>query len=76
MTLSVAEKQLQEDNRQVERLHDAITIAKQSPYYLNASGSKRLYFAFVPYDNQANVTVGAPSTTAISTWLCAARWGL
>jgi hypothetical protein len=60
VTLSVAEKQLLEDNRQVDRLRDAITIAKQSPYYLNASGSKRLYFAFVPYDNQANVTVGAP----------------
>jgi hypothetical protein len=60
VTLSVAEKQLEEDNRQVERLHDAITIAKQSPYYLNASGDKRLYFAFVPYDNQANATVGVP----------------
>jgi hypothetical protein len=60
VTLSVAEKQLQEDNRQVERLHDAINIAKQSPYYLNASGDKRLYFAFVPYDNQANVAIGAP----------------
>lgn len=60
VTLSVAEKQLEEDNRQVERLHDAIAIAKQSPYYLNASGNKRLYFAFVPYDNQGNVTAGAP----------------
>ncbi len=60
VTLSVAEKQLQEDNRQVDRLHDAIQIAKQSPYYLNANGDKRLYFAFVPYDNQANATVGAP----------------
>jgi hypothetical protein len=60
VTLSVAEKQLAEDNRQVERLHDAIAIAKQSPYYLNANGDKRLYFAFVPYDNQANATVGAP----------------
>jgi hypothetical protein len=60
VTLSVAEKQLEEDNRQVERLHDAIAIAKQSPYYLNASGDKRLYFAFVPYDNQGSVTVGAP----------------
>jgi hypothetical protein len=60
VTLSVAEKQLQEDNRQVERLRDAITIAKQSPYYLNASGGNRLYFAFVPYDNQANATIGAP----------------
>ncbi len=48
VTLSVAEKQLMEDNRQVDRLREAITTAKQSPYYLNASGDKRLYFAFVP----------------------------
>ena len=60
VTLSVAEKQLAEDNRQADRLHDAIEIAKQSPYYLNATGDKRLYFAFVPYDNQANATMGAP----------------
>lgn len=60
VTLSVAEKQLTEDNRQVERLRDAITTAKQSPYYLNATGDKRLYFAFVPYDNQANAKVGVP----------------
>ncbi len=60
VTLSVAEKQLEEDNRQVDRLRDAITTAKQSPYYLNASGDKRLYFAFVPYDNQTNAYVGAP----------------
>jgi chaperonin cofactor prefoldin len=60
VTLSVAEKQLQEDNRQIDRLRDAITVAKQSPYYLNVNGDKRLYFAFVPYDNQANATVGAP----------------
>lgn len=60
VTLSVAEKQLQEDTRQVDRLRDAIAIAKQSPYYLNATGSSRLYFAFVPYDNQPNAKVGAP----------------
>ncbi|MGA7830747.1 MAG: hypothetical protein WCA21_07295 [Terracidiphilus sp.] len=60
VTLSVAEKQLAEDNRQIDRLRDAINIAKQSPYYLNASGTNRLYFAFVPYDNQAYATVGAP----------------
>jgi hypothetical protein len=60
VTLNVAEKQLEEDNRQIERLHEAIAIAKQSPYFLNANGSKRIYFAFVPYDNQAYATVGAP----------------
>ncbi|MGD0940359.1 MAG: hypothetical protein ABR905_11670 [Terracidiphilus sp.] len=60
VTLNVAEKQLVEDNRQIDRLRDAINIAKQSPYFLNANGSSRLYFAFVPYDNQANAIVGAP----------------
>ncbi len=60
VTLAVSEKQLQEDNRQIDRLHDAIATAKQSPYYLNASGANRLYFAFVAYDNQASATVGAP----------------
>ena len=44
----------------MQRLHDAIATAKQSPYYLNAQGNKRLYFAFVSYDNQPSVTVGAP----------------
>jgi hypothetical protein len=60
VAIAVAEKQLSEDNRQVDRLHDAIATAKQSPYYLNASGSNRLYFAFVPYDNQRSAAVGAP----------------
>jgi hypothetical protein len=60
VTLSVAEKQLAEDNRQVERLRDAMNVAKESPYYLNANGGNRQYFAFVPYDNQANAKVGAP----------------
>ena len=60
VTLAVSEKQLQEDNRQVDLLRSAIATARESPYYLNASGSSRLYFAFVPYDNQASATVGAP----------------
>jgi hypothetical protein len=60
ITFSVAEKQLQEDNRQIDRLREAINTAKLSPYYLNASGNNRLYFAFVPYDNQADAKVGAP----------------
>jgi hypothetical protein len=60
VTLAVSEKQLQEDNRQLERLRDAIATAKQSPYYLNATGNKRLYFAFVAYDNKASARVGTP----------------
>jgi hypothetical protein len=58
VAINVAEKQLQEESRQVGRLRQAIQTAKQSPYYLNASGEKTLYFAFVPYDNQASAVVG------------------
>ena len=57
---NVAEKQLQEESRQIDRLRQAIQTAKQSPYYLNASGEKTLYFAFVPYDNQASALAGSP----------------
>lgn len=60
ITINVDEKQLAEENRQIERLHDAIQTAKLSPYYLNATGSARLYFAFVPYDNQAYAKAGSP----------------
>jgi hypothetical protein len=59
IAISVADKQLTEELRQIDRLRQAITTAKQSPYYLNASGQLRLYFAFVPYDNQANALVGS-----------------
>jgi hypothetical protein len=60
VTLAVAEQQLAADNRELTRLRSALAIAKQSPYYLNASGANRLYFAFVPYDNQQSAKVGAP----------------
>lgn len=60
VAIQVAEKQLQEETRQIERLHDAIITAKQSPYYLNASGQQRIYFAFVPYDDQASAVPGSP----------------
>ena len=59
VAVNVAEKQLQEESRQIDRLRQAILTAKQSPYYLNASGEKTLYFAFVPYDNQSNALAGA-----------------
>ena len=59
IAISVSEKQLHEESRQIDRLHEAITTAKQSPYYLNASGGRTLYFAFVPYDNQAHAVAGS-----------------
>src|SRR4029077_13997884 len=60
VAINVAQKELQEDSRQIDRLRQAIATAKQSPYYLNASGGKTLYFAFVPYDNQASAVPGKP----------------
>jgi hypothetical protein len=59
IAISVAQKQLTEESRQIDRLRQAIVTAKQSPYYLNASGGQTLYFAFVPYDDQANAVTGA-----------------
>ena len=60
VAINVSQKQLQEETRQIDRLKQAIGTAKQSPYYLNAAGGQRLYFAFVPYDNQAVAVAGAP----------------
>jgi len=60
VAINVSEKQLQEEAQQINRLREAIRTAKQSPYYLNASGGKTLYFAFVPYDNQASALAGRP----------------
>ncbi len=58
--MQIAEKELTEDNRQIARLHDAIVTARQSPYYLSATGKNRLNYAFVPYDNQASAATGSP----------------
>jgi hypothetical protein len=60
VAIQVADKELTDDNRQIARLHDAIVTAKQSPYYLNATGQNLLNFAFVPYDNQASAAPGSP----------------
>ena len=60
VAINVAQKELQEDNRQIDRLREAIATAKQSPYYLNAAGGQTLYFAFVPYDNRASAVAGNP----------------
>jgi hypothetical protein len=60
VAINVAEKQLREESQQITRLHEAITTAKSSPYYLNAAGGQTLYFAFVPYDDQASAVIGSP----------------
>jgi hypothetical protein len=58
IAISVAQKQLHEETQQIDRLKQALATAKQSPYFLSVSGDATVYFAFVPYDNQSNVSPG------------------
>jgi hypothetical protein len=58
IAIAVAQKQIHEETQQINRLKQALTAAKQSPFYLIASGDSAAYFAFVPYDNQGQVSSG------------------
>lgn len=60
IALNLAQKQIHEESQQIDRLKKAMATAKQTPYYLAVSGGSKIYFAFVPYDNQKSVSVGAP----------------
>jgi hypothetical protein len=60
IAIGVAQKQLHEENQQVDRLRAALNTAKQTPYYLSVSGKSAVNFAFVPYDNQSSASPGAP----------------
>jgi hypothetical protein len=59
IAISVAQKQLSEENKQITRLKAALNTAKQTPYYLSVSGGSAVYFAFVPYDNQTSAALGS-----------------
>lgn len=58
IAIGVAQKQLHEENQQIDRLRQALATAKQTPYYLIVSGDSSVNFAFVPYDNQRSVSAG------------------
>jgi hypothetical protein len=60
IAIGVAQKQLHEESQQIDRLKQALATARQTPYYLTASGDNTVYFAFVPYDNRNNVSFGSP----------------
>jgi hypothetical protein len=60
IAINVAQEQAREESQQVQRLRTAIATAKQTPYNLIVSAGKPVHFAFVPYDNQGSVSVGAP----------------
>jgi CII-binding regulator of phage lambda lysogenization HflD len=75
VAINVAQKELTEDNRQIERLRQAIATAKQSPYYLNASGEPRLNFAFVPYENRDSAVAGVPVYDCYLNMICCRKVG-
>ncbi|MGB6384837.1 MAG: hypothetical protein WBD25_14415 [Terriglobales bacterium] len=60
IAMSVAQKQIYEETKQINMLKQALTTAKSTPYYLSVNGGNIVYFAFVPYDNQNNVSIGTP----------------
>ena len=59
IAIAVAQKQIHEEAQQIDRLKQALTTAKLTPYYLIVSAVGNAYFAFVPYDNQGHVSTGA-----------------
>jgi len=60
IAVSVAQKQIYEETKQIASLRQALATAKQTPYYLSVSGNNVVNFAFVPYDNQNSAAVGGP----------------
>jgi hypothetical protein len=59
IAISVAQKQISEEAKQIARLKAALNTAKQTPYYLSVSGDTAVNFAFVPYDNQSSASPGS-----------------
>jgi hypothetical protein len=59
IAIAVAQKQISEETKQIDRLKEAINTAKQTPYYLSVSGATAVNFAFVPYDNQSSASPGS-----------------
>jgi hypothetical protein len=58
IAISVAQKQMYEETKQIKNLKEALNTAKSTPYYLSVSGQTAVYFAFVPYDNQSSAAIG------------------
>lgn len=60
IAIDVADKQIRTEKQQIASLNKAIGMATQTPYFSTVSGGGNETFAFVPYDNQSSVSVGAP----------------
>ncbi len=60
MEIKLAQKQLDTDSAQEQQISQAISTASDTPYFRATLGSSTIDLAFVPYDNQKSVEIGAP----------------
>ena len=60
MELKLAQKEIDSDSAQVEQINQATSAASDTPYFRSTLGNSTINLAFVPYDNQKSVSVGAP----------------
>lgn len=60
LQISTGEDQLKNNLVQIEAIKKAVATTTDSPYFLATKSDHLLTFAFVPYDNQKRVDVGAP----------------
>ena len=60
MELRLAQKEIDSDSAQVEQISQATLAASNTPYFRSTLGNSTINLAFVPYDNQKSVSIGAP----------------
>jgi hypothetical protein len=60
MELRLAQKEMDSDTAQVEQINQATSAASDTPYFRSTLGNATINLAFVPYDNQKSVSIGAP----------------
>lgn len=59
ISIAMSATQLQAEKEQIDRVNKAIGLAAQTPYFSVVSSGGNQIFAFVPYENQSNVSIGA-----------------
>lgn len=60
MELKLAQKEIDSDSAQVQQINQATSVASGTPYFRSTLESSTINLAFVPYDNQKSVGIGAP----------------
>jgi hypothetical protein len=60
MELQLARKQIDTDTEQIQLINQATSSAANTPYFRSTLADSAIDLAFVPYDNQKAVDVGAP----------------